>query len=108
MEHGVFLNFGSAVTGPEVYLKALAMARNVAKQEGREIYDITTAVFDLQPIKEDTGIEPDKTNPYYYFRPWKTILLRTVADGGKSFYFCGDHKDTVKTLGDILITMDEV
>ncbi len=108
LEHGVFLNFGSAVTGPEVYLKALAMARNVAKQEGREIYDITTAVFDLQPIKEDTGIEPDKTNPYYYFRPWKTILLRTVADGGKSFYFCGDHKDTVKTLGDILITMDEV
>ena len=62
----------------------------------------------IQPIKEDTGIEPDKTNPYYYFRPWKTILLRTVADGGKSFYFCGDHKDTVKTLGDILITMDEV
>src|SRR5207245_3569911 len=37
LEGGVCLNFGSAVMGPEVYLKALAMARNVAHQEGREI-----------------------------------------------------------------------
>src|SRR5205807_3412315 len=29
LEGGVFLNVGSAVTGPEVYLKALSMARNV-------------------------------------------------------------------------------
>ena len=35
LEGGVLLNFGSAVMGPEVYLKALAMARNVAHQEGR-------------------------------------------------------------------------
>src|SRR5207249_3328882 len=34
LEGGVLLNFGSAVMGPEVYLKALAMARNVAHQEG--------------------------------------------------------------------------
>lgn len=34
LEHGVFLNFGSAVAGPEVYLKALAMARNVARRRG--------------------------------------------------------------------------
>ena len=37
--------------GPEVYLKALSMARNVAHQEGRRIVDITTAVFDMQPIQ---------------------------------------------------------
>ena len=37
LEGGVFLNIGSAVTGPEVYLKALAMARNVAHQQGRRI-----------------------------------------------------------------------
>ena len=47
LENGVFLNFGSAVIGPEVYLKALSMARNVAKQEGRSIGHFTTAVFDL-------------------------------------------------------------
>ena len=37
LEGGVLLNFGSAVMGPEVYLKALAMARNVAHQEGRGV-----------------------------------------------------------------------
>jgi hypothetical protein len=37
LEGGAFLNAGSAVTGPEVYLKALSLARNVARQEGREV-----------------------------------------------------------------------
>lgn len=37
LECGVFLNIGSAVTGPEVYLKALSMARNVARQKGETI-----------------------------------------------------------------------
>jgi hypothetical protein len=37
LEGGAVLSFGSAVMGPEVYLKALAMARNVARQEGRTI-----------------------------------------------------------------------
>ena len=49
LEGGVLLNFGSAIMGPEVYLKALAMARNVAHQEGRAIRHFTTAVFDLVP-----------------------------------------------------------
>ena len=35
LEGGVLLSFGSAIMAPEVYLKALAMARNVAHQEGR-------------------------------------------------------------------------
>ncbi len=34
---GVVLSFGSAIMGPEVYLKALAMARNVARQQQQEI-----------------------------------------------------------------------
>ncbi|MFM7150726.1 MAG: hypothetical protein ACKO23_12865, partial [Gemmataceae bacterium] len=34
LEGGVMLNFGTAVMGPEVYLKALAMSRNVAHQQG--------------------------------------------------------------------------
>ena len=102
LQDGVFLNFGSAVTGPEVYLKALAMARNVAKQEGREINKITTAVFDLKPITGDVGKTPPKSDPYYYFRPWKTILSRTVADGGESFYFCGEHSVTLPHLADCI------
>jgi hypothetical protein len=95
LEGGVVLNFGSAVMGPEVYLKALAMARNVAHQTGERIAKFTTAAFDLIPLGDDYHTQAPKTDPRYYFRPWKTILVRTVADGGESFYVQGDHKDTV-------------
>ncbi len=50
LERGVLMSFGTAVMGPEVYLKALAMVRNVAGQEGRTIAKFTTAVFDLIPL----------------------------------------------------------
>jgi hypothetical protein len=98
LERGVVLNFGSAVMGPEVYLKALAMARNVAHQEGREIRHFTTAVFDLVALEGDTRQQPPKSDPRYYYRPWKTILVRTVADGGESYYVQGDHRVTVPHL----------
>lgn len=98
LQGGVMLNFGSAIMGPEVYLKALSMARNVARQEGRMINRFTTAVFDLVPIRGDIHAELQKDDPGYYFRPHKTILVRTVADGGESFYFCGDHRATLPAL----------
>ncbi|HTU19720.1 MAG TPA: hypothetical protein VMG10_16785 [Gemmataceae bacterium] len=98
LEGGVLLNFGSAVMGPEVYLKALAMARNVAHQEDRVIRHFTTAVFDLIPLEGDTRQQAPKSDPRYYYRPWKTILVRTVADGGESFYVQGDHRVTVPHL----------
>ncbi len=98
LEGGVVLNFGSAVMGPEVYLKALAMARNLAQQEGREIRRFTTAVFDLIPLDADIHQQAPKSDPRYYYRPWKTLLVRTVADGGESFYICGDHRQTVPAL----------
>jgi len=103
LEKGVFLNVGSAVTGPEVYLKCLAMARNVAKQENRQIADFTTAVFDLQPIHGNVSTAPPKSDPHYFFRPWKTILARTVADGGKSYYVQGDHMATLGNLAEKLL-----
>jgi hypothetical protein len=98
LEGGVLLNFGSAVMGPEVYLKALSMARNVAHQEGRVIRQFTTAVFDLVPLEGDTRQQAPKSDPRYYYRPWKTILVRTVADGGESFYIQGDHRVTLPHL----------
>jgi len=98
LEGGIMLDFGSSIMAPEVYLKALSMARNVALQQGRSIKDFTTAVFDLVPIQGDVHHELPKTDPGYYFRPHKTILVRTVADGGESFYFCGDHRSTVPAL----------
>jgi len=53
---------------------------------------------DLLPIGDEIHRELPKTNPGYYFRPYKTILVRTVADGGASFYFRGDHRATVPAL----------
>jgi len=98
LQGGVFLNFGTAVMGPEVYLKALAMARNVAHQEGRYIDSFTTAVFDLQDLGLDYHTVPSKDDPRYYFRPLKTILVRTVQDGGESFYIRGHHRVTFPNL----------
>jgi hypothetical protein len=98
LDGGVLLNFGSAVMGPEVYLKALAMARNVAHQQGGQIRQFTTGVFDLFALEGDTRRQAAKTDPQYYYRPWKTILVRTVADGGESFYIQGDHRTTLPHL----------
>ncbi len=99
LENGVFLDFGSAVIGPEVYLKCLSMARNVAHQHGKKITHFTTAVFDLHDLEGKNVHEtPPKGDPRYYFRPWKTIMARTVADGGESHYVQGRHDQTVPNL----------
>ncbi len=98
LEGGVFLNFGSAVMGPEVYLKALSMARNVARQEGQEIRRFVTANFDLHDLGGDPHLQAPKSHPMYYYRPWKTILVRTVADGGASYYVQADHRLSIPHL----------
>ena len=98
LEGGVVMNFGSAVMAPEVFLKALSMAHNVAFQEGREIKRFSTLVCDLYPLPEDLSREAGKDEAAYYFRPFKTMLLRTVADGGESFYCRGSHAETIPAL----------
>jgi hypothetical protein len=104
LEQGLLLSFGSAILAPEVFLKALAMARNVASQEGRSIRRFTAAVFDIVPIGGDIHRELPKTDAGYYFRPHKTLLVRTVADGGESFYLCGPHRATFPALRRELLT----
>jgi hypothetical protein len=103
LEGGVFVNAGSAVMGPEVYLKAITMARNVAHQRGESIRRFATAVFDLPTLGDDLHQEAPKSDPRYYFRPYKTILVRTVADGGESFYVQGDHRQTIPALYDAIV-----
>ncbi len=102
LEGGVVLCVGSAVMGPEVYLKALSMARNAAAQDGRGIRHITSAVFDLVELTGDLHSEPPADSPEYYYRPYKTMLVRTVADGGRSFYIRGDHRATIPALHALL------
>jgi len=98
LEGGVLLSIGTAVMGPEVYLKALSMARNVARQEGKTIAHFTTAVFDLHDLGPDFRTEAPRGTAAYYYRPYKTILVRTVQDGGESYYIQGDHSVTVPNL----------
>lgn len=98
LEGGVVMNFGSAIMAPEVYLKALSMARNVAHRKGSAINRFTTLVCDLQNLPDDFRSEPPRGSAAYYFRPWKTMLARTVADGGTSHYVMGRHEITIPAL----------
>ncbi len=93
MDGGVYLNFGSGVIGPEVFLKALSIARNLHY----ETFRITTGNFDLIDLgdyKRPLGYE----HPQYYYRPRKNIINRPVSQGGKGWHFCGDHQETIPNL----------
>ena len=102
LEGGVFLNLGSAVMGPEVYLKSLSMARNIASQRDEEIRHFTTANFDLIDFP-DFRNEGSPTDAHYYHRPKKTILIRTVKDGGEGYHISGDFSVTVPHLYRLII-----
>ena len=97
LEGGVFLNLGSAVMGPEVYLKSLSMARNVAHQRNDKIRNFLTANFDLIDFS-DFRDEGNPKEAHYYHRPKKTILVRTVKVGGESYHISGDFDRTVPKL----------
>jgi len=69
--------------GLEIFLRMLTKVRSVVRRERKRIEQFTTAVFDLVNMG---GIcsELPKTDPsYHYFQPLKTLLVRTVAGGGK-------------------------
>jgi hypothetical protein len=92
------MNFGSAVMGPEIFLKALAMARNVVAQHGRTVTGFTTLVTDLHDLPAGATTSLDRTSAHYYYRPLKTMLVRAVAGGGESHYVKGDHAATFPQL----------
>jgi hypothetical protein len=69
---GVVLNIGSAVVLPEVFLKALAIARS----RGKELGEFTTADFDM----------------YSHYRPTANLVRRPRALGGTTFQFLGHHE----------------
>jgi len=69
---GVYLNFGSAVILPEVFLKALNLARNIYG----EVKNFSTAVFDMNQ----------------HYRARVNVVQRPVEMGGKGYYFIGQHE----------------
>ena len=90
---GVVLNIGSAVTGPEVLLKAVSMAANV----GCVPRDILTADFDLR--RHDPQQMTNESTQGYYFRDQKSVVTRIPqAFGGRGFYICGNQRQTVPFL----------
>lgn len=93
LDGGVFLNFGSGVIGPEVFLKALSISRNL----GFETFHIATANFDLRDLG-DFSSKIGYENPDYYYRPRKNIVNRPTSKGGWGYHFCGDHKVTIPNL----------
>jgi hypothetical protein len=98
LEGGVYLNVGSAVTGAEVFLKALTIVRNLARSGASQpVVNLTTANFDLRELPDYRSPVKD-TQPDYYYRPRKNVINRPTAQGGKGFHIRGDHKDTVPVL----------
>ena len=93
LDGGVFLNFGSSVIGPEVFLKALSICRNL----GYETFKNTTANFDLVDLGDyKSKLTYDDVN--YYYRPRKNIVNRPVSMGGKGYHFSLDHRISIPNI----------
>lgn len=87
---GVVINIGSAVTGPEVLLKAVSMAANIGKGPS----GIITADFDLKPY--NPGRLASEENLEYYYRDHKSVVMRIPqAFDGEGLYIHGNQKITV-------------
>jgi len=84
LEEGVILNIGCAVILPEVFLKALTIARNL----GYKVENITAANFDM-------------TNHY---RPRENVVTRPTSLGGKGFIIIERHEKTIPTLHMLIVS----
>jgi hypothetical protein len=95
---GMIINIGSAVTGPEVFLKAVSMTCNVGKVADK----ITTADFDIRPAVPEDMTNEDK--PSYYQRDVKSIVTRVPqAFGGKGYYVEGNFLRGLPRLYQLLV-----
>jgi hypothetical protein len=72
LEGGIVLNIGSAVIMPEVFLKALTIARNL----GHTVDNLTTVTFDM----------------IRHYRPSENVVRRPTHKGGHGYYVVGHHE----------------
>ncbi|MDP8208874.1 MAG: hypothetical protein P9L92_19580 [Candidatus Electryonea clarkiae] len=84
---GVVLNLGSAVIMPEVFLKALSVARNL----GNRVVDFTTANFDM----------------IQHYRPTVNVVNRPVIPGGKGYSITGHHEIMIPLLAAAILETAE-
>lgn len=78
LEHGVYLNCGSAVVLPEVFLKAVALARN----RGIALARLTTVNLDF----------------VRHYRPQTNVVARPTAGSGRGFSIVGHHEIMIPLL----------
>jgi hypothetical protein len=78
LERGVYLNCGSAVVLPEVFLKAVALARNT----GRSLEGLTTVNLDF----------------IRHYRTQTNVVTRPVAGIGKGYSLVGHHEIMIPLL----------
>jgi hypothetical protein len=83
LEQGVFLNCGSAVILPEVFLKAVALARNA----GASLDGLTTVNMDF----------------IRHYRPQTNVVARPVAGVGRGYSLVGHHELMIPLLAAALI-----
>lgn len=83
---GVVLNLGSAVIMPEVFLKTLAVARNL----GHVAAEFTTVNFDM----------------IQHYRPTVNVVQRPVIKGGRGFALTGHHEIMIPLLAATVYEMD--
>ncbi len=82
---GVYLNCGSAVTLPEVFLKCVTLVRN----SGRQLKDFTTANLDF----------------IQHYRPTENVIKRPVKNGGRGIAITGHHEIMIPLLAAWLVEL---
>ena len=83
LERGVYLNCGSAVILPEVFLKAVALARNA----GRSLDGLTTVNIDF----------------LRHYRPQVNVVSRPTAGVGRGYALTGHHELLIPLLAAALV-----
>ena len=86
LERGVYLNCGSAVVLPEVFLKAVALARNRGL-----------------PLSELTTVNLDFVRSY---RPQTNVVVRPTAGTGRGYSLVGHHELMIPLLAAALVERD--
>jgi len=83
LQHGVYLNCGSAVILPEVFLKAVALVRN----QGTPLDGLTTVNLDF--VRQ--------------YRPQTNVVTRPVAGTGRGYSLVGHHEIMIPLLAAALL-----
>ena len=86
LERGVYLNCGSAVVLPEVFLKAVALARN----RGLALAELTTVNLDFLRA----------------YRPQTNVVARPTAGTGRGYSLVGHHELMIPLLATALVERD--